>query len=91
MDSVLELRSLYSAPFLHGRSGGGSGLEGMSKGGFERDPPQSLGFNLHQASAPWACWCVVFHTDVPQQLEIVRREEAGDLEHKPWHFSKQNK
>lgn len=62
--SVLELRSLYSAPLLHGSGRGAAG----------KTLPRAWGLISTRPLHRWACWCVVFHTDVPQQLEVVRRE-----------------
>ena len=41
-------------------------------------PPLAAAWGLISARPPhrWACWCVVFHTEVPLQLELVRREEG---------------
>ena len=51
--------------------------------------PGAWGFNLHQASAPLGLlvcglsqWCA--------SAAGKSEEGRGDLEHKPWHFSKQN-
>lgn len=68
--SVLEVYSPYSAPILHGSRGGG--VVGR-RGGCET-LPRAWGLISTRPLYRWACWCVVFHTDVPQQLEIVRRE-----------------
>lgn len=63
---LLELPAPGSARLLRGGGGGGA------------RPPLPAAWGLISARPPhrWACWCVVFHTEVPLQLELVRREEG---------------
>ena len=64
--ALLELPAPGSACLLGGGEGG------------RPPPPLAAAWGLISARPPhrWACWCVVFHTEVPLQLELVRREEG---------------
>ena len=68
---------------------GAPGFAGLLRGGWGGPLPAAWGLISARPLHHRACWCVVFHTEVSLQLELVRRE-GGTAGRKPWHFSKQN-